>query len=1205
MTNNRVRFRIANCLQTIVDCIRRSNGVAALVAMTILAVMIVAQPLFAQTSTGSISGNVLDPQGHPIPGAALRITNMGTGEVQARQSSSAGGYRADALNPGKYSVAVESAGFKSYKADNVTVIISSTTALDIQLEVGSATQSVTVTAAGATLETESSDIGTSVGPQLVDNLPLSVGSGNMRTIIDFMFLVPGVVGGEALNKISGGQATGSTVQVDGGSIDTVTGGNYDSAGYTPSVDAVQEFTILQSGYPAQYGRTTGGIVNFGTLSGTNQFHGKFYDLYHNTALNANSWWNNLQAAANPSQASTFKRSVDMKNEYGFTVGGPVLVPHVYNGRNRTFFFYSWEQYRQNLGSVRTSTVPTAANLSGDFSATLTSNVIATNPCNGQPIYQGEIFDPSTTTNVGGVYCRTPFNYNGQLNHINPARFSQVAQNVLKYEPAAQNTALTNNYSFRNAYPIRITSETIRIDHSFNDKNKIFGSYNPHHYSGTNNGQSIPGPASPWVYLSQTAFLHDFHVGYDHQFSQTTFNHVVLSGFRFTNFPVDPSVNYGINYTKTLGLGSNIVSNMFPQFNWGENLSGVGSWLQYQDYQNHAEIADNLLRTIGKHTFNVGVDLRYQQFTRNFQISSNGSYNFARSETAGTNLFTTQSGNGFASFLLGQVSSASASIAAVVPQRRQEYGAMYIQDDYKPMPNLTLNLGLRYDIDVPFSEHYGNVNNWDPTLPDTNLGVSGGLVFSGTGPGRSGLSSRLANTYYKDFGPRLGFAWSPRILGGNSVLRGSYGIIYGAFPMNFPINGESGFSNNPNFTDSLMTGGFTAPFALDSGFPSFTKGVNTDPFQLDNTGSSPYYTARSYGRPAMIQNYGLEIQQQLPHSLVLSLAYSGNRSTHLSSNLQCPDCLPAQYYTLGSKLSQTFSSTQNTLSGYKIPYASFTGSLAQGLQPFPQVGGVSTANENVGDSSYNALYAKVQRSYTNGLSLLASYSWSKTLTDADTTLIGQLAGGFQNPFNLKGEKAVSALDYPQVLAVSYVYEFPFGKNKAFLNTGGLTNAVVGGWEISGVHKFQSGSPSSFSCATGLPGNSPCFRYSLAQGVSPYTATSITGHSNPLTSVYLNAAAFTDPNSNARINAGGAYQYGTLPRNYGGIRFPVSPDSDFSFIKHNSIAEHVTAEFRVELFNAFNEHRLGSPNQSPNSTAFGQIGGTQNTARVGQLTLRINF
>ncbi len=1205
MTSSRTQFGSTTCWQTIMDRARRKFAVGALVAMTILAVMIVANPLFAQTSTGSISGSVLDPQGRPIAGAAVRVTDMGTGVVQARQSSSAGSYRVDSLTPGKYSVAVEATGFKGYTVNNVDVIISTTTAQDIKLEVGSATQSVTVTATGATIETESSDIGTSVGPSLVDQLPLSVGSGEMRSIVDFIFLVPGVVGGENVNKIAGGQATGSSIQVDGGSIDTVTGANYDDAGYTPSVDAVQEVTILQSGYPAQYGRTTGGIINFGTLSGSNQFHGKVYDLYHNTALNANSWWNNLQAAANPSQASTFKRPVDMKNEYGFTVGGPVLLPHVYNGKNRTFFFYSWEQYRQNFGAVRTSTVPTAANLSGDFSATLTSNVIGTNPCNGQPIYQGEIFDPSTTTNVGNVYCRTPFSYNGQLNHINPALFSKVAQNILSYEPAPQNNSLINNYAFRNSFPINITSETIRIDHSFGAKDKIFGSYNPHHFNQSNNGQSIPGPASPWVYLTQTTFLHDVHLGYDHAFSEKTFNHVVVSAFRFTNFPVDPSTANGIDYTQTLGLGSNIVSNMFPQFGWGENSSGMGSFLNYEDYQNHIEIADNFLRTVGKHTFNIGADVRYQQFTRNFQISSNGAYNFARSETAATNQFTTQSGNGFASFLLGQVSSASASIAAVVPQRRQEYVALYVQDDFKPIPNLTLNLGLRYDVDVPFSEHYGNVNNWDPTLPDTNLGVLGGLVFSGTGTGRSGLSSRLANTYYKDFGPRLGFAWSPKAWDGKSVLRGNYGIIYGAFPMNFPINGEPGFSNNPSFTDSLATGGFTAPFILDAGFPSFQTGVNTNPFQLDNTGSSPFYTARSYGRPAMIQNYGLEIQQQLPHALVLSLAYVGNRSTHLSSNLQCPDCLALQYYALGSALSQTYSPTQTTLSGHKIPYSSFTGSLAQGLQPFPQVGGVSTANENVGQSSYNALYVKLQRSFSNGLSLLTSYSWSKTLTDADATLIGQLAGGFQNPFNLKEEKSVSQLDYPQVFVASYVYELPFGKNKVLLNTGGLTNAVVGGWEIGGVHKFSSGYPSDFGCATGLPGNSPCFRFSLTSGVSPFTAAKLTGHSNPLTSVYLNAAGFTDPNSNARISAGGGYQYGTLPRNDGAIRFPTSPDTDFSFIKHTPITAHAMTEFRVELFNAFNQHRLGAPNTNPNSTAFGQVGGTQNNARVGQLTLRVTF
>jgi hypothetical protein len=306
--------------------------------------MIVAQPLFAQTNTGSISGNVLDPQGNPIASAAVRVTNVQTGEVQARQSSCAGSYRIDALTPGKYTLSAEATGFMGYKADDVTVIISTTTALNIPLQVGSMTQSVTVTAESTGIETESSDIGTSVGPQLVDDLPLSVGTGNMRSVIDFLFLVPGVVGGENVNKISGGQATGSTVMVDGGTIDSVSGANFDVAGYTPSVDAVQEFTILQSGYPAQYGRTTGGITSFGTLSGTNQYHGKVYDLFHNTALNANNWWNNLQAGAHPADAKLYKRPVDMKNEYGLTFGGPVSVPHLYNGHNRTFGFYSWAQY---------------------------------------------------------------------------------------------------------------------------------------------------------------------------------------------------------------------------------------------------------------------------------------------------------------------------------------------------------------------------------------------------------------------------------------------------------------------------------------------------------------------------------------------------------------------------------------------------------------------------------------------------------------------------------------------------------------------------------------------------------------------------------------------------------------------------------------------------------------------------------------------
>ncbi len=1162
-------------------------------------------PSFAQTSMGSISGNVLDPQGNAISGATVTITRTETGEVQTRRSSTAGSYRVDNLTPGQYSVVVSAQGFKGARVDGVLVIISTTTAKDLQLQVGSTSESITVTSAGANLETESSDIGTSVGPRLVDDLPISVGSGEMRSVIDFIFLAPGVVGGENINKIAGSQATGSTVQVDGGSIDTVTGGNFDVAGYTPSVDAVQEFTILQAGYPAQYGRTTGGITNLGTISGTNQYHGKVYDLFHNTALNANSWFNNLYAAANPANASLYRRPVDMKNEYGVTAGGPLVIPHVYNGRNRSFGFYSWEQYRQNLGSVAVSSVPTVANLNGDFSATLTNTVVGTNPCNNQPIYQGEIFDPATTRQVGGVYCRLPFAFGSALNHIDPARFSAVAKNILSFMPLPQNSALTNNYAFPNAHPITITSETIRIDHNFSEKDKIFGSYNPHQFSQTNSGQVIPGPASPFLDLTQTTFLHDAHVGYDHTFSPTTLNHAVLSLFRFTNFPISPASLNGVDYSSQLGLGNNLGGTLFPTFNWGENYIGLGSWLQYQDYQNHIEFADNLVRVLGKHTLTIGGDVRWTQFTRNFQLFESGNYNFGRGETAGANTYTTQSGNGFASFLLGQVAGANASVEAVVPQWLQHYQAIYLQDDYKPMPNLTLNLGVRYDVDVPFSVKHGNINNWDPTLPDTNLGIPGGLVFSGSGPGRSGLSSRLADTWYKDVAPRLGFAWAPRTWGGKAVLRGNYGIIYGAIPMNFPLNGDPGFSNNPNFTDALGTGGFTAPFLLDSGFPAFPTGVNTDPFQLDNTGGSPFYTARSFGRPAMIQNYGLELQQELAHSFLASLAYTGNSGTHLSSNLLCLNCLSPQFYGLGAQLSQTFSPTQPVLSGHRTPYASFTGTLAAGLQPFPQIGGITNYNENVGQSSYNALYAKLQRNFTNGLSVLASYSWSRTLTDADTTLIGQLAGGSQDPFDLRGEKSISALDYPHVFALSYIYELPFGKGKSLLNRGGLVNEVVGGWEIGGIHHLQSGTPANFGCATGVPGNSPCFRFSLNPGVPVYTPAKLSGRFNPLTDSYFNPAAFTDPNNNTRIAAGGGYQYGTLPRNVGSIRYPTSPDSDFSFIKRTSIKDQITVEFRGELFNAFNQHRLGVPNQSPNATAFGQITGTQNGARVGQLTLRVNY
>ena len=1173
--------------------------------LVVLAMLMGSLLAHGQTNAGTLAGTVLDPDGLPVVKATLAARNNATGETTTTISTGAGTYRFNELKPGRYSVVTSAPGFKKSEASDVEINVSQTTGLTVQLQTGENMETVSVSASAAELQTQSSDIGTSVGPSLVANLPLSVGTGELRSVIDFTFLVPGVVGGENVNKIAGGQATGSSVEVDGGSIDTITGGNFNDATYTPSVDAVQEFTILQSGYPAQYGRTTGGIVNFGTLSGTNEFHGKVYDILHNTALNANSWFNNLQAAANPANASLFKRPVDMKNEYGFTIGGPARIPHIYDGRDRTFFFVSWEQYRQNLGSVITSSLPTAANRNGDFRASLTSTVIGTNPCNGQPIYQGEIFDPATTTQVGGVYCRTPFAYNGNLNTIDPARFSQVAKNVLGYLPSPQTSALLNNYSFPSSHPILITGVTVRIDHSFGAKDKIFGSYNPNYTTKTNQGRAFPGPANPSGSISQYNALQDGHIGYDHTFTSTTFNHVVLSLYRFANHTDSTASLDGINYSQSLGLGNNISGNLFPIFTLGEGYTAPGNQTGTDDFQNHVEISDNFLHSSGKHTWNIGVDFRHTVFSRFFRMNATGAYTFARTETAGTNSLTTLSGNSFASFLLGQVSSATAKVAAVVPQRRQEYIAFYVQDDYKVLPSLILNLGLRYDIDMPHSEHYGNVNNWDPTLLDTNLGIPGGLIFSGTGPGRSGLSSRLANTYYKDLGPRLGFAWAPKFLGDKTAIRGSYGIIYGPTPMNFPINGEPGFAAIPTFSDALQPGAFSAPFTLDQGFPAFTKTVNTDPFQLDNTATTPFYTARSYGRVAMIQNWGLEVQQALPQSMVLSLTYTGNRGTHLSSNLQCPNCLPLAYYSLGSALAKTYSATITTVNGYSAPYSGFHGTLAQRLEPFPQITSITTAQENVGQSSYNALYAKLQRSYSKGLTLLASYTWSKSMTNADGTLVNILAGGFQNPFNPKGEISVSAQDYRNVFALSYVYDLPFGRGKAFLNKSRVLNEIVGNWKVGGVHRLQSGSPANFGCATAMPGNSPCFHFNLNPAVSVYSAAEQSGQFNPLTSKYFNAAGFVDPNSNARIAGGGAYQYGTLTRNVDSIRYPVSPDTDFSVIKGVDIVEGVKGELRVEFFNAFNQHRLGTPNQAPNNPAFGTITGTQNIARVGQVTLRITF
>jgi hypothetical protein len=516
---------------------------------------------------------------------------------------------------------------------------------------------------------------------------------------------------------------------------------------------------------------------------------------------------------------------------------------------------------------------------------------------------------------------------------------------------------------------------------------------------------------------------------------------------------------------------------------------------------------------------------------------------------------------------------------------------------------------------------------------------GALIFGGNGPKRCNCSASGAQTYYKNFAPRLGFAYAPdNLFGllGRTVLRGGYAIYYG--PLDY---GDFGQSLTDGFTASKSaTANFAPVISFDSGIPSFPPPPNLDPAQLNGSFGfgfgGPTYIAPSYGRPGMVQNWSLEAERQLAPDLILSVGYVGTRATRLRSSLAQINNLNPKFFSRGDALNQDIGSATP-------PFTGFSGTLGQALRPFPQYGGIDSdcCLENVGQSSYHALLAKVERRFHNGLNLLASYTFSKTLTDADSALptFAQFSGGslVQNSYNLKGEKSLSYQDIPHTLVVSYLYELPVGKGKKLLNKGGITDKVLGGWQVGGVQRYQSGQPISFSCNGGqfggpISGYDGCLRLDRVPGqpllsptassfhpaapgfappgAPPPPAPGCTAHNDGTftapagVATYFNCAAFFNPNASDLVAKRG-FVFGNMPRITGEVRSQKYFNEDFSIIKRLRVTESQSLTLKADLVNAFNRHVFGRPDAGPADGTFGAVFGTVDGSRKVQFALRYQF
>jgi hypothetical protein len=1129
---------------------------------------------YGQTTNGNIQGTVVDPQGAVLAGATVTAKNMDTGLSAGATTSSAGVFSLANLPPGRYAITVEAAGMKKYTQEGVTVTTASTIGLDVKLELGSASESVTVTGDAAQLQTESSDIGTTVENALVDNLPLEV-SGTIRNPVQFITLVPGFVGNVANDpgsnssddfKLNGGQEGATDILVDGVSISLVSPNTQWNKGVSP--EAVQEFKTLQSNFAPEFGESGDGIVNLSMKSGTNEFHASAYDFLRNRALDAKSWTLDTQNAYNRATGQPLDpQPPDTQNDFGFTVGGPVFLPHLYDGRNKTFFFFAYEGFRFHTGSSGPASYIPEAFRNGDFSALCVNGYTSAGFCNdinvGPNPVDHNIYDPTTNNFV-------PY---GMLSNDPNYTESAVMSKVMALLPKT-NGALTNNVFDQSISRTTANLWDLKIDQTISDKQRISAGFD---YDNTNTGGT--DVLAPFLGSHTPQDTRYARFSHNYIFSPSVVNQFLVGFSR--RFRTEASNGLGQNWPQQLGL-TGVANTTFPCLrffgtNYQDNLNNCGD-SQFAD--NVYQTNDSVSLVRGRHSLKFGGGFSALQFNTRRLTQSSGEFHFAATETSSDGTPAGAGGYGVASALFGSVDSGTLNYGHTNgPRYKDSY--LYAQDTYKVTQNLTLTYGLRYDLDLPARESHDRFSEVDPTLPNPGAGgILGAYTYFGSGPGRNG-QHRLQDTYKKAFGPRVGFAYS---INDKTVLRGGYGIYYEPLKEGSYADQDGlGFFNIEN-----LSFGQGAPFQIDNGFPHIQP--VSGPFTPDgqNGNSGVILIPRNSGRPADIQSWNLDVQRQIAKNLQASVAYVGSKGTHLPALNIIPNQVNPSYLSLGNELTMdsgclaALTCPNSIAAGVKLPYPTFTGNINQALRPFPQYGDFNQEDnsftpDRTGNSTYHSMQAQVNKRFAQGLSFLVSYTVSKNITDADSQgpgvqgFIGANAWIGENSYNRRAEKAVSSLDTPQSLVASFFYELPMGRGKSLLNKGGLTDRVVGGWSVSGILGYQSGQPTEvYTSNTGTAGlvlfGGPEFTGSARVNVIPGVKQTNGRGLNPLTTPFFNANAFAAP---------APFTFGNENRTLASARTFGARNESITIGKKTRIGERGVIDFRAEFFDIFNRHIYQQP------------------------------
>jgi Carboxypeptidase regulatory-like domain/TonB dependent receptor-like, beta-barrel len=1129
---------------------------------------------FAQNAI--VSGRVIDTSGSVIPKVAVELINRATQVKSPTLTNAEGIFVFPSVPPGTYEVSARISGFTSSRIESVTLEVGQSKTLNLTLAPGDVKQSVTVTDQAPLITTDRADRGTVVENQFVTSIPLltrnplllvTMTAGAIGTATPGGGLVAGdnTVSENQTNyfRINGGRNRSNEILIDG-AADTGTYNNQASA--IPQIDAVQEFKINTNPYDAELGHTGGGIISYTIKSGTNEFHGSLHEFLQNAVLNANGF--------NANKASTPRRQLQ-KNQFGFALGAPLSVPKLYSGKNRTFYFFAYEGLRQHSFSSFTGTVPTAPQKQGDFSNTFDTNGALK-----------LIYDPSTTrldpTAPAGTtrYIRDTF----PGNRIPTAQLNPVATNLLKYFPAPNQPGIglsdTNNY-FSPA-PSTLDNNRIdaRIDHSFSTRHVVFarGDYfanlnsSPDVYnspvSPVNTPNLIPGWAwalgHTWSVKPSTVFVQHFSMAD----SQT--NRVPLTlGFD----------------QKTLGFPSAVTEGQlapfFPQVTVA-GTSGVGAVGTIFNVVISRTYEYNAALTIlkGTHTIKTGFDYRY--YTLDWTnptalgINANGTY------TGGSNAkaVSSNTGAGIADLLLG-VASVSYNINPEHVNSHPYYAA-YVQDEWRATKNLTLTLGVRYNLELGSIEqnnHYVYLDTASPSplkVPGYNL--VGGLAFTGV----NGNSRRVERADRNNWDPRAGLAWR---IGDATVLRAGFGIFHNPL-LSTDRDTTQGFSRT---TSNIVAqaDGVTPTFNLSNPFPQGVAAPTGSSLGLaTNLGLSIAAPVHNRKTPYQEQ-WSFDIQRQLPWSIIAELGYTGTHGVALPGTVALNQ-LPLSQLARGTQLVQTVA---NPFFGYITDPSSTLSQpsvqSAQLLRPYPQFTGVNQVVAPVGFSSYHALEVKVERRFAQGMALLFNWTHSKAIDNVgENTSINNA-----NCFSC--DRSLSYLDTPDAVNLSGRYELPFGAGKKRL-THGPAAKILGNWAVAGIYSYSSG----FPVAVTSPDNSNAFDIGPFRPIATGLPARLPGGPQIKDNgQYFNPAAF------ARTPQ---FQFGNVSRYLSDVRYPPNFGLNALIEKQLTIHERLKMEFRTELFNVTNSVNFAGPQNAITSSAFGTISLTQvNNPRAIQFGLRIVF